>query len=94
MTPSPEREPQHIPAWVDKARLCQETCLADRTVDILVKTGQLPPPRKVGRKLLWRWAEVDRYLDHGGAGETESVSPFTPEAIRANTERLLRAQRR
>ena len=75
-----------IPAWVDKATLCRETCLSDRTVDAWVRQGLLPPPRTRGGKLMWRWTDVDAYLDRGG--KDAPASPETQqEAIRVATER-------
>lgn len=56
----------HIPAYLDIGRLCRELCVSERTVDAWVKQGALPPPRQKGGKRLWKWREVERYLD----GET------------------------
>jgi hypothetical protein len=43
----------HVPAWVDKARLCAETCLSPDTVDAWVRLGLLPVGRKRGGKTMW-----------------------------------------
>jgi len=62
-----EREPTKVPpAWVDKATLGREICLSDRGIDQWVRDGIIPPGRMRGGKLMWRWSEVDRYLDRGG----------------------------
>lgn len=53
------------PAWVDKATLCRETCLCERTVDDWVRRGLLPAGRLRGGKLIWEWAEVHSYLRDG-----------------------------
>ncbi len=54
-----------IPAWVDMNRLCQETCTCPNTIDNWVAKGILPPGKKRGGKLMWKWAEVDRWLENG-----------------------------
>ena len=55
------------PPWQDMATLCQHICAAPNTVDKWVLDGILPPPRKRGGKLMWKWSEVDEYLSDGGA---------------------------
>lgn len=77
------------PPWQDKATLCEHTCLSDRTVDAWVRLGLLPAPRLRGGKLMWKWSEVDRYLDQGGANAPVSADP-EQECIRAATERALK----
>jgi hypothetical protein len=76
-----ERRP---PIWVDKATLCWETCLSERCVDNWVRVGLLPPARHRGGKLMWRWSEVDRYLDAGGPNvQTLSVEDQIRQRARA-----------
>ena len=58
-------EREKMPQWVDTARLCRETCLSESTVDAWVRQGLLPHPRKRGGKNMWRWAEVDDWLENG-----------------------------
>lgn len=68
-----EREKdKHVPAWVDKATLCRETCHSDRGIDLWVQQGVIPPGRMRGGKLMWRWSEVDGWLDRGSP-EGQSV---------------------
>jgi predicted DNA-binding transcriptional regulator AlpA len=77
-----------VPAWVDKATLCRETCLSERCVDNWVRDGRLPPARHRGGKLMWRWAEVDRYLDVGGPSvQNLSVEDQVRQRARALRER-------
>lgn len=57
------------PPWQDKATLCEHVCIGDTTVDDWVRRGLLPPPRKRGGKLMWKWETVDLWLDHGGDPE-------------------------
>lgn len=56
------------PPWQDLATLCANICIAERTVDAWVAQGILPPPRKRGHKLMWKWSEVDAYLTNGQPG--------------------------
>src|SRR5262245_24334602 len=56
------------PPWMDTATLCAHICAAPNTVDNWVASGILPPPRKRGGKLMWKWAEVDQYLTNGADG--------------------------
>jgi predicted DNA-binding transcriptional regulator AlpA len=74
------------PPWQDKATLCEHLCLGDTTVDDWVKRGVLPPPRKRGGKLMWKWMEVDQWLDRGGATAQDSEIS-AEERIRLATER-------
>lgn len=75
---------QFIPPWQDMATLCRNTCLSPTTVDNWVARGILPPPRKRGGKLMWKWVEVDKLLTDGRPGV--AVDPEA-EAIRENTRR-------
>ena len=62
-----------IPPWQDISTLCEHICVSENTVDAWVRQGLLPPPRRRGGKRLWKWAEVESYLERGGADV--SVSP-------------------
>src|ERR1700682_5526562 len=44
-----------VPPWQDKPTLCMCLCLSENTVDAWVRQGLLPPPRKRGGKLMWKW---------------------------------------
>jgi hypothetical protein len=79
--------PGHIPAWVDKARLCIEVSMHEDTVDALIREGKLPPGKKIRGKYLWRWADVDKWLDQGGPTPQNSPSADA-ERIRDATRRL------
>jgi predicted site-specific integrase-resolvase len=75
---------QFIPPWQDMATLCRHICVSATTVDTWVAQGILPPPRKRGGKLMWKWSEVDEKLTLGDAG----ASPETAaERIRNGTRR-------
>jgi len=55
-----------IPPWQDMATLCKHISCSASTVEKWVAEGILPPPRKRGSELMWKWSEVDDYLTHGG----------------------------
>ena len=59
-----------VPPWLDKATLAKCICASDTTIDIWVAQGILPPPRKRGGKLMWKWSEVDERLTVGGAPDS------------------------
>jgi predicted DNA-binding transcriptional regulator AlpA len=42
--------------------LCSNICASASTVENWVAKGILPPPRKHGGKLMWKWEEVDDWL--------------------------------
>jgi predicted DNA-binding transcriptional regulator AlpA len=46
--------------------LCKHISCSPKTLDDWVAQGILPPPRKRGGELMWKWSEVDDYLTHGG----------------------------
>jgi predicted DNA-binding transcriptional regulator AlpA len=54
-----------IPPWQDMATLCKHISCSPSTVENWVAEGILPPPRKRGGALMWKWSEVDDYLTHG-----------------------------
>ena len=49
----------YIPPWQDISTLCANVCASERTIDAWVRQGLLPPPRMVGGKRLWKWADVE-----------------------------------
>jgi predicted DNA-binding transcriptional regulator AlpA len=72
------------PPYQDIARLTENLCISERTVDNWVKEGRLPRPRLVGGKRLWKWKEVERYID-GETNTAQSSSSSEQEAIRNAT---------
>lgn len=78
------------PPWMDSPTLAAHICVSAATVDNWVRQGILPPPRKRGGKLMWKWAEVDRYLTDGSVGgspdaEAEEIRNGTKRASEART---------
>jgi predicted DNA-binding transcriptional regulator AlpA len=65
MTVSPNARRDQPPPWVDTVHLAWHLCISASTVDNWVAAGILPPPRKHGGKLMWKWAEVDGRLTTG-----------------------------
>jgi len=55
-----------VPPWQDMVTLCKHISCSPGTVEKWVVEGILPPPRKRGGELMWKWSEVDNYLTHGG----------------------------
>jgi hypothetical protein len=70
------------PPWQDASTLCAHLCISEGTLDNWVRTGELPPPRQKGGKRMWKWAEVEQYMD-GGTGIVPEQS--TAERIRNAT---------
>lgn len=69
-TPSAEtrdREKERLlaPPWVDMVTLCRLICASSTTVENWIAQGILPPARKRGGKLMWKWQEVDDWLTNG-----------------------------
>jgi len=72
------------PPWQDTMTLCQHICVSPATVDNWVAQGILPPPRKRGGKLMWKWSEVDEYLTSGPVNSANEI-----ERVREGTRRAL-----
>ncbi len=74
-----------VPAYVDIERLCSELCISERTADLWTKKGLLPAPRQPdGAKRLWKWTEVQRYLDGRNRPKTaQEIQDATKAALSA-----------
>ena len=77
-----------VPPWQDKATLCMFLCLSENTVDTWVRQGMLPPPRKRGGKLMWKWSEVEKYLEGNDPQSPEDLA----EGIRNATRRAAKGE--
>ena len=74
------------PPWQDAATLCAHICIGERTLDAWVREGVLPPARLVKGKRMWKWTEVERYL--------ESDATLAPNAaVQTQAERIRDATR-
>jgi predicted site-specific integrase-resolvase len=77
------RPMSYPPPWMDMATLCEHICVSSPTVDKWVLEGILPPPRKRGGKLMWKWSEVDERLTNGSGAGPDTLA----ERIRNGTRR-------
>jgi predicted DNA-binding transcriptional regulator AlpA len=55
----------YIPPWMDLPTLAQHLCQSPNTIEKWARDGIIPKPRKPGRKLMWKWSEVDDWLTAG-----------------------------
>jgi predicted site-specific integrase-resolvase len=51
------------PPWQDAETLCAHVCIGERTLDAWVRQGILPPAKMRGGKRMWKWSEVERYME-------------------------------
>ncbi|MDA8390862.1 MAG: helix-turn-helix domain-containing protein [Gammaproteobacteria bacterium] len=51
-----------------------------RTLHTLVVTGQIPMPVRIGqRRIVWRVADIEKFLEHGGTpGLQQKARPGRP----------------
>jgi predicted DNA-binding transcriptional regulator AlpA len=83
------------PPWQTKAVLAEHISVSERTIENWVQQGKLPPPRRIGGLLLWRWSEVEKFLDNGGANVPDGDATSTmQERIYASTREAINATRR
>lgn len=80
------------PPWQDISTLAAHICVSTTTVENWVAQGLLPPGRLRGGKRLWKWAEVEQWLEAGGPSVAQSVDTLA-ERIRNGT-RAAAAERR
>ena len=74
----------HPPPWQDAPTLCANICIGPRTLDTWVAQGLLPPPRRIGGKRLWKWQDVERYLESDAAAPdavADRIKHATRQAI-------------
>ncbi len=76
------------PAWPDylkRETLAKRLNLAPGAIDQLIKRGLLPPPIKLGEAILWRWEDVDSWLQRSQNRETDSNDPYLAGVSRARS---------
>jgi predicted DNA-binding transcriptional regulator AlpA len=56
-------EVEPMPQYVDLRRLAREISWGESTIEAAVKAGTFPQPRKKCGKRVWKWKEVEEYLD-------------------------------
>src|SRR5512139_207323 len=62
-----------LPPYQDSATLCANLCISANTLEALVKRGELPQPRWLGGKRVWKWVEVEAQID-GGPAKVEELT--------------------
>jgi predicted site-specific integrase-resolvase len=75
-------QPGFIPPYQDAETLADHLCISVRTIDEWTKIGRLPPPRVRVGKRLWKWKDVERYLD----GDSDMVASSPDELASRITE--------
>jgi hypothetical protein len=78
------------PPWQDSVTLAAHISVSVSTLENWVAAGILPPPRKRGGKLMWKWAEVDKQLSEGDNGTLNDATRIR-DAVRAERENESRA---
>jgi hypothetical protein len=69
------------PPYQDIQTLSKHVCMSERTIEEQVRRGLFPPHKKVqGAKKLWKWKEVEAYLDGGMQSETDRIKEATRAA--------------
>lgn len=53
------------PPFQDLPTLAAHLCAGESTIERLVREGRFPQPKKIGGKNVWRWSEVERFIDKG-----------------------------
>ena len=73
------------PPWQDKETLAAHLCVSVWTIENWEEKGIIPPARKHGGKLMWKWSEVDEKLTLGGgaAGSPDSITERIRNGTRA-----------
>jgi hypothetical protein len=74
------------PPWQDIGTLARHVSICPNTVDNWVTQGILPPPRKRGGKLMWKWEEVDAWLSKGGQDGPPSTATEVRNAVKRERE--------
>src|SRR5258705_2823181 len=86
---TPSSQDGFIPPWQDMTTLSKHLSCSPNTVDNWVSQGILPPPRKRGDELMWKWSEVDDYLTHGGkqAADIDRIREATRRSVEETPKR-------
>ncbi len=74
------------PPWQDTATLCAHICVSANTVETWVSQGILPPPRKRGGKRMWKWDEVNEYLEGKAGTSPDTQADRIKDATRRAAE--------
>jgi hypothetical protein len=82
-------ERKYPPPYMDLHTLAEHICTAERTIEMWVKQGIFPAPRKQGGRNLWSWKAVEKHLagdqkpgDNSQVTEMEQIRNATRSALR------------
>jgi hypothetical protein len=78
------------PPWQDSVTLAAHISVSVSTLENWVSAGIIPPPRKRGGKLMWKWSEVDKQLSEGNNGIPNDATGIR-DAVRRERENETRA---
>ena len=70
------------PPWQDTATLAAHLSISTESIENWVRAGIIPPPRRRGGKLMWKWAEVDELMTNGAAGLVSDVEAVRQGVLR------------
>ena len=71
-----------VPPYQDIATLTANLSISPRTVDVWIKQGRLPPPVTRGTKRLWKWSQVEQYLDGANVNDQDELEGICNETRR------------
>jgi predicted DNA-binding transcriptional regulator AlpA len=67
----------NIPAYISRKRAAHQLDMSPDTFDNYVRKGILPPPKRRGKLMRWKWAEISNVLDGGNLSVVQSsVDPY------------------
>jgi predicted site-specific integrase-resolvase len=74
------------PPWQDSGTLAAHISISVSTIEAWVAQGILPPARKRGGKLMWKWSEVDERLTNGESSPDAEASRIRDATRKAADE--------
>jgi predicted DNA-binding transcriptional regulator AlpA len=81
-----EKDKLRCPPWQGIETLARNIDASVSTVESWVSKGVLPPARKRGGKLMWKWSEVDAWLTDGGQNGPPNTATEVRDAVRRERE--------
>ena len=51
----------NITSLLNKTMLCERLAVSERTIEMMVKRGEFPPPVRVGKHVYWSDAAVQKW---------------------------------
>lgn len=62
MRPSSAARNTSDPVYIDERELARRTTLSSRTLQLMRRNGSGPPFAKLGGRVVYRWADVERWI--------------------------------